>query len=320
MKLIDKVTNTIASPPCETQAKNLRGLLSLSPPKKKKHHFGEAFEFGPWPSEILYALGNFNLISSSPTLKLKHIRTWNVSFEILGGLSCFKGYHRVTIKPQSTLELLEANWRTPPLCNHRWNRVISTKAAHESLHMCLHCFQGADTATLPRSVGCSHLFSQTWTRYKYGVHPNRWEKQRYTAMVYRSVRILQPTHLGTNPFAGCISLESKSFKDTMWWNSMGHGMVSVGKYTIHGSFGVWLVLHHWSWSLVIFATIIEWEAVTFGGHSFGSLDVPFEMDSFRTLPGHMNTKKIRIHESKAPHRRKQHGHVKYLNFNIPCQV
>ena len=161
MKLIDKVTNTIASPPCETQTKNLRGLLSLSPPKKKnKHHFGEAFEFGPWPSEILYALGNFNLISSSPTLKLKHIRTWNVSFEILGGLGCFKGYHRVTIKPQSTLELLEATWRTPPPCNHRWNRVISTKAAHESLHMCLHCFQGANTATLPRSVGCSHFFSQ----------------------------------------------------------------------------------------------------------------------------------------------------------------
>lgn len=35
MKLIDKVTNTIASPPCETQTKNLRGLPSLSPPKKK---------------------------------------------------------------------------------------------------------------------------------------------------------------------------------------------------------------------------------------------------------------------------------------------
>ena len=37
MKLIDKVTNTIASPPCETQTKNLRGLLSLSPPPKKKN-------------------------------------------------------------------------------------------------------------------------------------------------------------------------------------------------------------------------------------------------------------------------------------------
>lgn len=44
--------------------------------------------------------------------------------------------------------------------------------AHESLHMCLHCFKGANTATLPRSVGCSHFFQsnldkvQVWSTPK----------------------------------------------------------------------------------------------------------------------------------------------------------
>lgn len=185
MKLIDKVTKTIASFSLWNPNKKLKRIAVPFPPqkKKKKHHFGEAFEFGPWPSEILYALGNFNLISSSPTLKLKHIRTWNVSFEILGGLGCFKGYHRVTIKPQSTLELLEATWRTPPLCNHRWNRVWSTKAAHESLHMCLHCFKGANMLQ-----GCKYCNPASFCRLQsfFSVKPGQGTSMDHTQSVGKS--------------------------------------------------------------------------------------------------------------------------------------
>lgn len=77
--------------------------------------------------------------------------------------------------------------------------------AHALLRMCLHCFKGANNATPPRSVGCSHFFKSNLDKVQVWSTPKALGKAKVHG---------NGVQVGKDPptNAPWISLESDSFQ------------------------------------------------------------------------------------------------------------